>query len=553
MLSLGCPRGRLFDNVRAVRLYLHTASATADAVHGRLGKVLSRSESIQQCILPSCASRRTMFGASERSVSCVLVKDNLPPSRSMTARTWYLLPRHEMMVLPPLESIAQVLLSSSRAPKEQHGPQQKSPSLLYLYALLDLFCLCTSANLPPTRAMSASPSDPTQRARKRANGGPSHAGQYAPLSDGAAAAGSQPAAPAPLAGKIRLFVTLGLLLLTFSSLSAGRLREILAGKTPWSQAPPPPVTHASSSLSSSPAAGTPAPGGVPASEDGLPSLHRRVVAIADIHGSLSNLLTILSMSHLITQSSTSGSSATSEPSVVWSPLGADDVLVSTGDNVDRGDDTIQIYELWESLRGQAGEERVRTCLGNHEVMNALGDWRYVTPGDIKSFGGEKARRHAMSSQGWVGRNWLDHYNLSYSIDLLDRTKVHDLQSSSSSSSSALVRGKGIPPLPSSYAPPRTNFVHGGLHPSFTSRHTLTELNAISHSFLTKALDAAAQGIELRGYLPPGTTDEEMAMWGEKGPYWYRGYSYEKEVDACRIAKEAMEGLREGVGQIVMGQ
>ncbi|PWN21681.1 hypothetical protein BCV69DRAFT_311415 [Microstroma glucosiphilum] len=396
--------------------------------------------------------------------------------------------------------------------------------------------------------MSASPSDLTQGARKRANGAASHTGQYAPLSDGASGARSQPAAPAPLAGKIRIFVTLGLLLLTFSSLSAGRLRDIFGGTTPWSKATPPSGSHASSSLSSSPAAGTPPADGVPTSEDGLPSLHRRVVAIADIHGSLTNLLTILSMTHLITQSSSSSSSATSDPSVVWSPLGADDVLVSTGDNVDRGDDTIQIYKLWENLRGQAGEERVRTCLGNHEVMNALGDWRYVTPGDIKSFGGEKARRHAMSSQGWVGRNWLDHYNLSYSVDLLDAAKVRELQSSSSSS----VREKGIPPLPSSYAPPRTNFVHGGLHPSFTSRHSLSELNAISHSFLTKALDAAAQGIELRGYLPPGTTQEEMAMWGEKGPYWYRGYSYEKEVDACRIAKEAMEGLKEGVGQIVMG-
>lgn len=399
--------------------------------------------------------------------------------------------------------------------------------------------------------MSASPSDTTQGARKRANGAPSHAGQYAPLSDGStAAARNEPAAPAPLAGKIHIFVTLGLLLLTFSSLSAGRLREIFGGATPWSKVTPPSEgRHASSSLSSPPAAGTLHSGGGPAAEDGLPSLHRRVVAIADIHGSLSNLVNILSMSHLITQSS----SATSDPSVVWSPSGADDVLVSTGDNVDRGDDTIAIYKLWENLRSQAGEERVRTCLGNHEVMNALGDWRYVTPGDIRSFGGEKARRYAMSSQGWVGRNWLDHYNLSYSIDLLDVGKVRNLQSSSSSSSSSSLREKGIPPLPSSYSPPRTNFVHGGHHPSFTSRYSLAELNVLSHSFLTKALDVAAQGVELRGYLPPGTTEEEMAMWGEQGPYWYRGYSYEKEGEACRIADEAMRGLGEGVGQIVMGQ
>lgn len=58
-------------------------------------------------------------------------------------------------------------------------------------------------------------------------------------------------------------------------------------------------------------------------------------------------------------------------------IGGHDVLVSTGDIVDRGDDTIELYRLFDRLRKEASEVggEVRNLLGNHEIMNALGDWR----------------------------------------------------------------------------------------------------------------------------------------------------------------------------------
>lgn len=44
----------------------------------------------------------------------------------------------------------------------------------------------------------------------------------------------------------------------------------------------------------------------------------------------------------------------------------------------RGDDTILIYQLMDKLRGQAKAAggQVLSCLGNHEWMNVIGDWRY---------------------------------------------------------------------------------------------------------------------------------------------------------------------------------
>lgn len=47
----------------------------------------------------------------------------------------------------------------------------------------------------------------------------------------------------------------------------------------------------------------------------------------------------------------------------------------------------------QSLTTQAHEKNGKcvSLLGNHEVMNIMGDLRYVDPLDIKSFGGREAR------------------------------------------------------------------------------------------------------------------------------------------------------------------
>ena len=60
-------------------------------------------------------------------------------------------------------------------------------------------------------------------------------------------------------------------------------------------------------------------------------------------------------------------------------IGGTDILVQTGDIVDRGTHAGGIYRLMSKLRSQAAGQggEVVSILGNHEVMNAIGDWRYV--------------------------------------------------------------------------------------------------------------------------------------------------------------------------------
>ena len=79
----------------------------------------------------------------------------------------------------------------------------------------------------------------------------------------------------------------------------------------------------STSPSLVPASGSLGPGTSLA--DGRQSIHRRTVAVADLHGDLEHALNVLSMASLV---STTGAETT------WT--GGHDVLVSTGDIVDRG-------------------------------------------------------------------------------------------------------------------------------------------------------------------------------------------------------------------------
>lgn len=82
--------------------------------------------------------------------------------------------------------------------------------------------------------------------------------------------------------------------------------------------------------------------------------------------------------------------------------------MQTGDIVDRGTYAWDIYRLFQRLRSEAASHggKVVSILGNHEVMNAIGDWRYVTPEEVRYVGGMEKRMRDIGDGGWLGREWL---------------------------------------------------------------------------------------------------------------------------------------------------
>jgi Calcineurin-like phosphoesterase len=99
----------------------------------------------------------------------------------------------------------------------------------------------------------------------------------------------------------------------------------------------------------------------------------RVVAIGDIHGDLTALRGALRLAGAI------------DTDDRW--IGKDLTVVQTGDQIDRGDQDREVLDVLEKLEGdaKAAGGKLLVLLGNHELMNAGFDFRYVTRKSFTSF------------------------------------------------------------------------------------------------------------------------------------------------------------------------
>jgi hypothetical protein len=119
----------------------------------------------------------------------------------------------------------------------------------------------------------------------------------------------------------------------------------------------------------------------------------RVVAVGDLHGDPDAAQATLRLAGL------------TDAAGRWT--GGTATLVQTGDVTDRGPDSRGVIALLRRLQEEARAVggRVVPLLGNHEVMNLRGDWRYVSPADVEGYGGPEARRAAFGPDGPDGA-WL---------------------------------------------------------------------------------------------------------------------------------------------------
>ncbi|KAH6564300.1 hypothetical protein BASA62_007984 [Batrachochytrium salamandrivorans] len=204
---------------------------------------------------------------------------------------------------------------------------------------------------------------------------------------------------------------------------------------------------------------------------------RRVVAVGDLHGDFEMSVETLQVAKII------------NGNLEW--IAGNTILVQTGDVVDRGDDTIELYALLRDLTDQAKKHggRLIQLLGNHEVMNMAEDLRYVSKEDIASYGGLDVRLKAFSKHGDIG-GYLRTLGVAAKVD-------------------------------------GTVFFHAGADLKW-SQLGVDVLNTLARQEL---VDQDAKYIS------------KSKIFGSNGPLWYRGFALRKDYAFCDVVKAVLSNLK----------
>ena len=136
--------------------------------------------------------------------------------------------------------------------------------------------------------------------------------------------------------------------------------------------------------------------GAAASFDKAPE---RLVAVGDVHGAFDDFCLILKRAGLVNdQNHWTGGSAT---------------LVQMGDLVDRGPKSREAMDLVMGLENEAAKAggQVVPLLGNHEVMNILGDLRYVPPQSYASFANSESEKRRQAAYQEYAAWYANHAKL----------------------------------------------------------------------------------------------------------------------------------------------
>jgi hypothetical protein len=274
---------------------------------------------------------------------------------------------------------------------------------------------------------------------------------------------------------------------------------------------------------------------------------RRLIAIGDVHGSAEGLAAALARAGVI------------DAQQRW--IGGTATFVQTGDVMDRGPGVRAALDLLMALEPQAAAAggRVHVLLGNHEVMNLIGDTRDATPEIFRSFadGESEARRERafqaasrISSPERPDRaEWMAARPIGY-VEYRDALKPNGRYGRWLRSKAVVAELDGVV------------FMHGGVNVEFSTgslddinRRVRRELTAwdegvrwlereklvASASTIVEIVGAArAQLVQFTAHQKAGTlTDDHIraaslllplaevggsSLLHPEGPLWFRGFS-----------------------------
>lgn len=307
-----------------------------------------------------------------------------------------------------------------------------------------------------------------------------------------------------------------------------------------------------------------------------------VVAIGDVHGDFDDFVTILQKAGLIDEQHH------------WT--GGKTTFVQVGDLLDRGPKPRDVMDLMMSLEKEAPKAggRVVGLLGNHEMMNIMGDLRYVTPVNYASFAdSDSEKRQKSAYQDYV--KWRHGHSaligeLPQPMELTEpewmaRHPQGFVEQREAFSPSGIY-GKWLRDHSAVAQIGGVIFLHGGIHPSLAHLKLETINSHIRDEI--KAFDAAKQYLQSEKVILPFFTLQEMTavvqaelsaerkslMPGNQqrqakmmeflgfqdwlsvrpdGPLWFRGYDqWSEEEGVAQVSKllEAYKATHIAVGHTV---
>jgi hypothetical protein len=267
------------------------------------------------------------------------------------------------------------------------------------------------------------------------------------------------------------------------------------------------------------------PGGGRAADRGCPDVVApRVVAAGDVHGAYEGFLSILRFTGLADEHGH------------WA--GGKAHLVQTGDVLDRGKDAPKVLDLLMRLEGEARKAggRVHALLGNHEVMNMLGDLRYVAAEEYEHFRTSDSidrrsrflRTLTEAARERAGAAGEQFDAGAYRSRLLEQVPLGFVERTVAFSAEG-VYGKWLRQRPVMVKVNGVVFVHGGLTPEVAALGCEAVNDAVRRE-ITRDIDKTRQ--------EPTAT---LAA-GETGPLWYRGFWKVDEATLLPSVESVLQSL-----------
>lgn len=292
----------------------------------------------------------------------------------------------------------------------------------------------------------------------------------------------------------------------------------------------------------------------------------RIVAVSDIHGAYDAVVATFQQADVI------------DENLAWS--GGETHLVVTGDLLDRGPGSRKVMDLIMRLEREAARAggRVHQLLGNHEVMNLIGDLRYVADAEYAAFADDESAEER--------EYWYQLYRRGQTADKEELTIRAEFDQKAPPGYFGHRRafrsdgyyGKWLLEKPLMVVVNDTAFVHGGA-PPYVAEHGLAGINGtlkmdlVNYVTTLSALEDASVLNPIDRYreapaileekMTSGQLDDEQMVSaqailrlrqsplnGPEGPTWYRGTATCNPLMEGDVLNAALDKI--GASRIVFG-